>query len=203
MFSNCNTITVSASDEIECTYSPKGVLTIKGTGTVKFSDIKKSTEDEVGYGVKKIIVKEGITGIEAKCFYSAFEEVTSVELPDTLTYLGEGAFEGCESLKEIRLSENIVEIPNRCFAYCYNLSNVEIPDGVQRICRNAFLKCERLEELVLPRSMSVWEMTVKGCAMLKKIKNNSAIDCELDDCQGKKTWRVNKKKVKKIAAERD
>ena len=36
--------------------------------------------------------------------------------------------------------------------------------------------------------------------MLKKIKNNSAIDCELDDCQGKKTWRVNKKKVKKIAA---
>ena len=48
LFSNCNTITVSASDEIECTYSPKGVLTIKGTGTVKFSDIKKSTEDEVG-----------------------------------------------------------------------------------------------------------------------------------------------------------
>ena len=200
MFLNCNTITVSAADEIECTYSSKGVLTIKGTGTVKFSDIKKSTEDEVGYGVKKIIVKEGITGIEAKCFYSAFEEVTSVELPDTLTYLGEGAFEGCESLKEIRLSKNIVEIPNRCFAYCYNLSNVEIPDGVQRICRNAFLKCERLEELVLPRSMSVWEMPVKGCAMLKKIKNNSAIDCELDDCQGKKTWRVNKKKVKKIAA---
>lgn len=59
LFLSCNTITVSAADEIECTYSTKGVLTIKGTGTVKFSDIKKSTEDEVGYGVKKISVKEG------------------------------------------------------------------------------------------------------------------------------------------------
>lgn len=190
----------SAANEIECIYSSKGVLTIKGTGTVKFSDIRKSTDDEVGYGVKKIIVKEGIKGIEEKCFYSAFEEVISVELPNTLTYLGNGAFEGCENLKKVRLSENIVQIPDRCFAYCVNLSNVKIPNCVQRIGKNAFLKCERLEELVLPRNMSVWKMPIKGCAMLKKIKNNSTVDCELDDCHGNKTWHVNKKEVKKIAA---
>lgn len=60
----------AAEPNIECSYSPKeGILTVKGTGVLKYSDIKKCVKSPQ-YKVVEIIVEEGVTGIENECVFA-------------------------------------------------------------------------------------------------------------------------------------
>lgn len=78
----------------------------------------------------------------------------SITLPETLKKIGEGAFmqsgveylvvpnsvdtimaaafQGCSSLKQIKLSENMTVIPAYCFFECSNLESIELPESITR-----------------------------------------------------------------------
>ena len=55
-------------------------------------------------------------------------------MPESLTTIGQSAFEGCSSLEEIDLSNTKVDtIPSGTFAYCYNLTEVKLPKDLKTI----------------------------------------------------------------------
>jgi hypothetical protein len=54
--------------------------------------------------------------------------ITSVTFPQSVTYIGQGAFISCENLRSISLPET-VELGQHCFAFCNSLKNVVIPKG--------------------------------------------------------------------------
>ena len=87
--------------------------------------------------------------------------IRSVEFPDSVYWLGEGAyshcvgitvivipekvdhinnrlFEGCTSLKKVILPVSLISIGSRSFANCANLSFLSVPDSVKKIGENAF-----------------------------------------------------------------
>jgi len=65
-------------------------------------------------------------------------EITSVIIPDTVTYVGIGAFQGCTSLKSVTLPEELEAINEFAFNGCSFLEEVNIPESVKSIGLFAF-----------------------------------------------------------------
>ena len=53
----------------------------------------------------------------------AFEgsSIRSIEMPDTITEIGESIFCFCKNLESVQLSKGIIKIPARVFSSCYKL----------------------------------------------------------------------------------
>ena len=60
------------------------------------------------------------------------DTIVSVYIPDTVTQIGGLAFEGCNNLKTVRLS-NSIETVDRLFYNCPSLESVNIPDSADFI----------------------------------------------------------------------
>ena len=56
-------------------------------------------------------------------FYFGFE-LSSVSLPDTITYIGDYAFYQCARLDEISIPKNVTYLGKECFSACSNLENI-------------------------------------------------------------------------------
>ncbi|MCQ2956599.1 MAG: leucine-rich repeat domain-containing protein [Mycoplasmoidaceae bacterium] len=68
---------------------------------------------------------------------------------ETLTKLGEAAFQGCGFLTSVNLRfSGLKEIAPSCFANCKILRTVSIPGSVQKIGNNAFYQCTSLEQVI-------------------------------------------------------
>lgn len=78
----------------------------------------------------------GVRVIAAEAF-AGHSEIYSVTLPDSLTGIGEGAFENCGSLQEVKGGSRVYEISDRAFAGC-PLVAAEIGPAVGRIGLGAF-----------------------------------------------------------------
>ena len=74
-------------------------------------------------------------------------ELTKVVIPDSVEYLGEDAFAGCESLTEVNLPKGIAVIERGTFDFCTSLKSITIPKGVMIISDWAFYGCESLESI--------------------------------------------------------
>ena len=79
--------------------------------------------------------------------------LTVVALPESLTTLGIRTFEGCKSLKTIKIPSKVTAIPDRCFVYCSSLESVIIPEGVTTLGLYAFSNC-RFKTLTLPSTIT-------------------------------------------------
>lgn len=189
----------AAQKDVSCKYDGNGTLTISGNGVLKEIAVGDRTEDDgVGIGVKRVIVEEGITEMEAYCL-SGFLDMTDLELPDSLQKIGKQAFRGCRQLKKVKLPSGISEIPEGCFSGCRSLEEIVIPEGLTAIRKDALKSCERLKQLIVPESLTLWENPIANCPALKKVVNHGAQPLALDSCEGKKAWYVKGKKVNTLA----
>lgn len=164
-----------------------GTLTISGTGEITYIGWENHRNE-----IKKVVIKEGITGIISGAFYQcgnltsvtiaesvtsigfrAFYEcykLKSVALPQNLEYLGDYAFMHCESITTITIPESLTEIPRMAFCGCKSLKEVNFPSNLTNIVNAAFQNCTALKELHFPASLtSLGDYAFSGCTSLKKI----------------------------------
>ena len=87
-------------------------------------------------------VPDGVINIGAEAFHNA--RVVSVELPDSVTEIREGAFSGCEHLERVRLSTRLLVIRKNAFQSCISLSDIALPASLQEIDKAAFSACPEL-----------------------------------------------------------
>ncbi len=104
------------------------------------------------------------------------ENITAVEIPDTVTSIGEYAFSFCQDLRSVRLPVELTEIGSYAFAGCPQLETVTFPDQLEMIGDGAFEECTSLSYVVLPDTVSsvgIWAFAM--CSDLKAvfIKNTS------------------------------
>ncbi len=191
---------MAAQTDIRCEYDGNGTMLVHGNGVLQWTAIEESTEDEVGYGIKKVVIQEGITEISAGCFSGDFTDMTELKLPNSLQKIGNRAFKGCKKLKKVVLPSGLSEIPKECFSGCKSLTKIVLNKELTAIRKDAFKGCERLEKLTVPENLDIWENPIQKCSALKKIVNHSTQLLKLDTCQGNKAWYVGGKKAGKLAS---
>ena len=75
------------------------------------------------------------------------EKITALEIPDSVTTIGEWAFAGCSGLTSVTIGNGVTSIGESAFAYCGWLTSVTIGSGVTEIGEYAFGDCYALEEV--------------------------------------------------------
>jgi len=65
--------------------------------------------------------------------WGLFVGLTEITLPDTLTHIGEQAFNGCSGLTEIAIPAGVTEIGMAAFCGCSGLTEIALPAGLREI----------------------------------------------------------------------
>ncbi len=86
----------------------------------------------------------------AKNLYLNGELVTDLLVPDSVTSIGDYAFEYCTSLEGITIPDSVISIGSSAFENCTSLTSITIPDSVTSISAGAFQGCSNLESITLP-----------------------------------------------------
>lgn len=88
-------------------------------------------------------------------FYINDELITELEIPDTVTDIGDYAFYGCCDLTSVKIPSGVKAIGVCSFSNCRNLSSVSIPATVVSIGDDAFDNCSGLARVDIS-SLSDW-----------------------------------------------
>ena len=131
--------------------------------TVHVRDVKESTDFEyvIEGGNTKItkyvgneqyvVIPDSIEGVPVtEISYYAFEanyDIVSVQIPESVTLIGEDAFMDCSSLAEVNIPEAVTGIDRGAFVACTSLTEVTIPQNVEYVHEEAFTACEGLTTL--------------------------------------------------------
>ena len=113
-----------------------------------------------------IVLPESVEIIEAHAFWDS--SAHEILLPKTLKRIDEGAFEDCDLITELRISDGITEIPEKMLSGCTSLTRVTLPKSVEEIGKDAFLGCESLHEIVFQGTRGEWVKIKKAKAQIPK-----------------------------------
>ena len=128
--------------------------------------------------IKKIVIGDGITGIGSFCFQSkskrnAYTSLEEVELADTVTSIGRGAFDADSSLKKINLNR-VSFVGMAGFADCA-LEQVTFDADSVNIDTNAFNGCSSLTSVKSKEISSLGESAFEDCAALNSFEYEGTI----------------------------
>ncbi len=185
--------TAFAANDITYNHKQDGyTYGINHTKGYSFIDTYTGTEENVeipetlgGYPVKRLTT----------CSFQQAKNMVSVQIPASVTEIGEGAFSDLKNLKTVTFApgsklETIVrtafsgsgvttiELPDSlktigygAFMNCHGLKSMTIPSGVETIGECAFLNCRYLETISIPASVtSMGNNVFEDCTSLKTIK---------------------------------
>ena len=126
----------------------------------------KDSEDDEAPVV--IVIRDGTVGIAADAFAGC--EAVEIVIPESVLYIGNGAFADCKLLSKITLPSALTSIGNRLFANCEALEEISIPASVTAIGEKAFLNCALLESIVIPEKVSsIGSKAFFGCDKLTSV----------------------------------
>ena len=143
----------------------------------------KGTDTEIE--IPSTVNEVTITSIGNSVFYnsSVRTEITSVNLPNTVTSLGNDCFNGCTALTSVTGLDNVISLGSQCFYgcsslasilsnYCFyscsNLTSINIPN-ITSLSNYCFQSCSNLTSIELPLVTSLGESCFYSCSSLTSI----------------------------------
>ena len=84
-------------------------------------------------------------------FYRDYK-ITSVKVPNSITFIPEYAFTWCVNLVSVDLGDGVTDICQNAFAQCQNLAEVKLSASLERIWHYAFYYCKSLDNVSIPRA---------------------------------------------------
>ncbi|MDE6520954.1 MAG: leucine-rich repeat domain-containing protein [Ruminococcus sp.] len=120
-------------------------------------------------GTKEVIIPYGVKAIGENAF-AYCQNITSVEIPDTVREIEFMAFYKCKSLKSVNINYGVVTIGSSSFSDCESLESIKIPDSVKKIKMMAFYRCENLKSVNIPDGITeIHNATFAYCENLHSI----------------------------------
>ena len=113
--------------------------------------------------------------IDGKLVTFAPAGISEYTIPNSVTTIGEYAFNKCESLTSVTIPNSVTTIGGCAFQDCSNLTSVTIPNSVKTIGEDAFAFCSNLKSVTIPNSVTmIGEYAFCGCSSLKEFKSKLA-----------------------------
>lgn len=156
--------------------------------------------------IEELVFEEGIETIDAAVF-SGCKNLERVSLPESLQYLGSGAFKGSpwyeqameemngciyignfliSSKEDIETADIRIGTKNICgsaFKGREQLQSISLPESLEIIQEQAFCGCSKLKEVVIPKSVTkVEDLAFSGCKELKRFEienSNAEVACNI------------------------
>lgn len=110
----------------------------------------------------------------------AFENcvsLASVDIPDTVTDIGEGAFTACTAMEEFEIPAGVEVINDSTFFGCSSLGEIDVPSGVTEIGDGAFSGCSAAETIIIPATVdSIGDQAFSGCSVVTEVDIPESVD---------------------------
>ena len=118
--------------------------------------------------ISSVVLPNSLTYIAPNLF-SACYSLSEITIPDSIKTIGECAFYGCQSLKSIKLPNSISHIADYAFSSCTAMSSIYLPESIS-FERNAF-SSSALTDIYYGGTKAQWEKVYKGGYITEKIKD--------------------------------
>ena len=112
------------------------------------TEVGRFCDDNENNILQEIIIPNSVTTIGEHAFETC-TNLTSVTIPDSVTAIGEHAFEACTNLTSVTIPDSVTTIGEHAFEACTNLTSVTIPDSVTTIGEYAFEVCTNLTSVYI------------------------------------------------------
>lgn len=150
-----------------CSAAASGALqVVVATEVAKRMGVGEKVGDGICQKCPDLVLPDSVTQIGDGVFQGC-SSLTSVVLPAALGSVGDWAFAGCTSLTSAVLPALLTSIGSGAFCNCKNLNSIALPASLTKIGFNAFERCEALTAITIPDSVvSIKRATFLNCTAL-------------------------------------
>ena len=154
-------------DNVNWVLKASGELWIYGTGVIA----NKSSYSSVPWytyrnKITSINMDENITSIGNYAFYGC-TKLTLISIPKGVTQIGTYAFYGCTGLQDIVIPDSVTEIGAYTFYNCKGLTEITLPTNLKSISSNLFRLCSKLTNVIIPDTVAgIEESAFDNCTSL-------------------------------------
>ena len=128
------------------------------------------------YGCQSTIIPDSVTSIGDKAF-DRCESLAAITIPNSIQSIGYKAFSICKSLKSITIPDSVTSIGERAFEYCKSLESIAIGNSVKSIDYHTFFRCSLLTDVTIGNSVtSIGDCAFEDCTSLKSITIPDSIE---------------------------
>ena len=143
--------------------TPEEQLQSIGEDIKDFSPINDYPDMLISKDQKKLVVIE-LSDDEEWKNHTDIKQIEKIILLNSVTEIGDHAFEGCTALQHIIISKSVTKIGEYALGGCTSLQYIVIPDSVNTICDCAFADCTSLQKIVIPDRINEFsEYAFEGC----------------------------------------
>ena len=105
----------------------------------------------------------------------------SIDMSNIISY-GVDAFNNCRKLNSININKKVEELPQDVFYNCKSLEDITIPENVKILGKNAFAYCEGLKKVTIPVDLKTYYV-FGGCSNIEEIVYTKGKTCIMHDAE--------------------
>ena len=114
--------------------------------------------------------------VYANKFYMNGGLVTNLEIPSSVTSIGDFAFCKCSGLTSVTIPNTVTRIGDYAFRNCGGLTSITIPNSVTHIGNDAFYSCSKLMSVEIGGSViSIGESAFDNCTKLANVTISDSV----------------------------
>ena len=172
-----DSVTSIGDSAFNCCYELTGITipdSVTSIGIYAFAGCSNLNIINVSTGNTVYDSRENCNAIIETATNTLIQGCNTTVIPDSVTSIGNNAFEDCSGLTGITIPDSVASIGNNAFYNCDGLTGITIPASVTSIGEFAFYSCDGLTSITMPDSLTnIGKYAFKNCINLTTVEIGS------------------------------